>query len=177
MSDSMKVVLFAMGAGIAWGSGQILVKFGMRTVDAITGIAIRLTTAWLTAMVILFISRIGHWEGISFNPKGAMILALEGIVGPMLGMFLVLAAYRAGGEVKTAILVLISLPNRNQYKCAYFANRADYLEHTSGFYFVPRTTKSRQSNRYSDGCHWCWVGSIILKSSRKIKENRNKVME
>jgi len=110
MSDSTKVVLFAMGAGIAWGSGQILVKFGMRTVDAITGIAIRLTTAWLTAMVILFISRIGRWEGISFNPKGAMILALEGIVGPMLGMFLVLAAYRAGGEVKTAAPISLTVP-------------------------------------------------------------------
>ena len=106
----MKVVLLAIGAGIAWGSGQILVKFGMRTVDPITGIAIRLTTAWLTAMVILFISRIGRWEGISFNTKGAMILALEGIVGPMLGMFLVLAAYRAGGEVKTAAPISLTVP-------------------------------------------------------------------
>ena len=106
----MKVVLLAIGAGIAWGSGQILVKFGMRTVDAITGISIRLTTAWLTAMVILFISRIGRWEGISFNTKGAMILALEGIVGPMLGMFLVLAAYRAGGEVKTAAPISLTVP-------------------------------------------------------------------
>ena len=132
----MKVILFAIGAGIAWGSGQILVKFGMRTVDPITGIAIRLTTAWLTAMVILFFSRIGHWQGISFNPKGAIVLAVEGVVGPMLGMFLVLAAYRAGGDVKTAILVLISLPNRNQYKRAHFVNCSDYLEHAFGFHFV-----------------------------------------
>jgi len=106
----MKVVLFAIGAGIAWGSGQILVKFGMRTVDPITGIAIRLTTAWLTAMTILFISRIGHWEGISFNPKGAVILAVEGIVGPMLGMFLVLSAYRAGGDIKTAASISLTVP-------------------------------------------------------------------
>ena len=106
----MKVVLLAIGAGIAWGSGQILVKFGMRTVDPISGIAIRLTTAWLAAMVILFFSRIGQWEGISFNPKGAIILAVEGIVGPMLGMFLVLAAYRIGGEVKTAAPISLTVP-------------------------------------------------------------------
>jgi uncharacterized membrane protein len=106
----MKVVLLAIGAGIAWGSGQILVKFGMRTVDPISGIAIRLTTAWLAAMVILFCSRIGQWEGLSFNLKGAMVLAVEGIVGPLLGMFLVLAAYRIGGEVKTAAPIALTVP-------------------------------------------------------------------
>jgi len=106
----MKVVLFAIGAGIAWGTGQILVKFGMRTVDPITGIAIRLTTAWLTAMVILFFSRMGQWEGISFSPKGGIILAIEGIIGPMLGMFLVLAAYRAGGNVNTAAPISLTVP-------------------------------------------------------------------
>jgi uncharacterized membrane protein len=106
----MKVVLLAIGAGIAWGSGQILVKVGMRTIDPITGIAIRLTTAWLVAMAILFCSRIRQWEGLSFNPKGAAILAVEGMVGPMLGMFLVLAAYRVGGEVKTAAPISLTVP-------------------------------------------------------------------
>ena len=109
MSGGMKVVLLAVGAGIAWGSGQILVKFGMQTIDPISGIAIRLTTAWLAAMTILAVS--GQWSNLpAFPSKGVIFLLIEGIIGPMLGMLLLLAAYRVGGDVSVAAPISLTVP-------------------------------------------------------------------
>jgi len=106
----MKIVLLAICAGLAWGTGQILVKTGMQTIDPFTGIAIRLTTAWLIAIVILFIGGVGLNGLPSLNLTGVICLAIEGVLGPMLGMLLLLAAYRAGGSVRTAAPISLTVP-------------------------------------------------------------------
>ena len=106
----MKVVLLAICAGLAWGTGQILVKAGMQTIDPFTGIAIRLTTAWLIAIFILFIGGVGLNGLHSLNPRGVIYLAIEGVLGPMLGMLFLLAAYRAGGDVRTAAPISLTVP-------------------------------------------------------------------
>jgi len=108
--ENMKVVILAICAGLAWGTGQILVKAGMQTVDPFTGIVIRLTTAWLVAVVILFVGGVGLNGLPTLNPKGITYLAIEGVLGPMLGMLLLLAAYRAGGDVRTAAPISLTVP-------------------------------------------------------------------
>ncbi len=106
----MKVVILAICAGVAWGTGQILVKTGMQTIDPFTGIAIRLTTAWLVAVVILLVGGVGLNGLTSLNPTGVICLAVEGVLGPMLGMLLLLAAYRSGGSVRTAAPISLTVP-------------------------------------------------------------------
>jgi transporter family protein len=88
-------LLLALLTALCWGLAPLLGKAGLQKTDPLTGLALRTFT--VSGILLIILALTGHFQGLrELTPRGAVFLALEGVLASLIGHFAYYFALKYG---------------------------------------------------------------------------------